>query len=268
LEPFAKYLEQTFKTNGLGLRFVDLQKDLYIPAIDLESGDSVIFGDQGWQDISIAQAVTASSAAPIYFCPVRIEGRDYIDAGIGRPAFFDLAIAKQVDLMVMINPMVRIPLPCASWRESAHAPRICRLRDKGFLTIGEQAGRINFDARISQGLTIFQQDYPDKDLLMITPGAHDALLFERSFLSYQDRVHLLRAGYQSVVTLVRDAYENVQAQFARHGITLERTAFEDRAASRLAQLDQIVAASTSPQRAAKGVTMGLDPSRAAFNQAK
>jgi predicted acylesterase/phospholipase RssA len=268
LEPFAKYLEQTFKTNGLGLRFVDLQKDLYIPAIDLESGDSVIFGDQGWQDISIAQAVTASSAAPIYFCPVRIEGRDYIDAGIGRPAFFDLAIAKQVDLMVMINPMVRIPLPCASWREPAHAPRICRLRDKGFLTIGEQAGRINFDARISQGLTIFQQDYPDKDLLMITPGAHDALLFERSFLSYQDRVHLLRAGYQSVVTLVRDAYENVQAQFARHGIPLERTAFEDRAASRLAQLDQIVAASTSPQRAAKGVTMGLDPSRAAFNQAK
>ena len=268
LEPFAKYLEQTFKAKGLGLRFVDLRKDLYIPAIDLESGDSVIFGDESWRDISIAQAVTASSAAPIYFCPVRIEGRDYIDAGIGRPAFFDLAVAKQVDLMVMINPMARIPLPCASWRESARTPRICRLRDKGFLTIGEQAGRINFDARLSQALTMFQQDYPDKDLFMITPSAHDALLFERSFLSYQDRVHLLRAGYQSVTTLVRDRYDTLQARFARHGIALERMSFEDRARSRMAQLDQIVAASVPSQVTANGAVTGLGPSGAACQHAK
>ena len=35
LEPFAKYLEKTFTAKGLGLRFSDLRKDLYIPAIDL-----------------------------------------------------------------------------------------------------------------------------------------------------------------------------------------------------------------------------------------
>ena len=268
LEPFAKYLEKTFKAKGLELRFVDLRKDLYIPAIDLESGESVIFGEEGWRDISIAQAVTASAAAPIYFCPVRIECRDYIDAGIGRPAFFDLAVAKQVDLMVMINPMARIPLPSSSWREPAHSTRPCRLRDKGFLTIGEQAGRINFDARISQALTMFQQNYPDKELLMITPGPHDALLFERSFLSYQDRVHLLRAGYQSSVTLVRNAYKNLHAQFARHGITLEQTRFEDRARSRMAQLDRIVGASSPLRRPVKGMPVGLGDSRTAFHQAK
>jgi predicted acylesterase/phospholipase RssA len=268
LEPFAKYLEETFMAKGLGRRFSDLRKDLYIPAIDLESGECVIFGEDGWRDISIAQAVTASSAAPIYFCPVRIEGRDYVDAGIGRPAFFDLAIAKHVNLMVMINPMGRIPLPSSSWCGSAHAKRPSRLRDMGFLTIGEQSGRINLDARISQALTMFRQDYPDKELLMITPGPHDALLFERSFLCYRDRVQLLRAGYLSVVTLVREAYENIQAQFARHGITLERTRFEDCAASRLAQLDQIVAVSSPPQRPVTGVAMGLAPSRAALRQAK
>jgi predicted acylesterase/phospholipase RssA len=268
LEPFARYLEKTFTAKGLGLRFADLRKDLYIPAIDLESGESVIFGEDGLRDISIAQAVTASSAAPIYFCPVRIQDRDYIDAGIGRPAFFDLAIAKQANLMVMINPMVRIPLPSSSWQESAPTKHSCRLRDKGFLTIGEQAGRINLDARISQALTMFRQDYPDKELLMVTPGLHDALLFARSFLSYQDRVHLLRAGYLSVVTLVREAYENLHAQFARHGITLERTRFENRAASRMAQLDQIVAASTPLPRRGKGMTMGRDPTRAALHQRK
>ncbi len=269
LEPFAKYLEKTFTVKGLGLRFADLRKDLYIPAIDLESGESVIFGEEGWRDISIAQAVTASSAAPIYFCPVHIEGRDYIDAGIGRPAFFDLAVAKQVDFMVMINPMALIPTLCASWRESACTPRICRLRDKGFLTIGEQAGRINLDARISQALTLFQQDHPDKELLVITPGINNALLFERSFLSYQDRVHLLRAGYLSVVTLARDRYHDLQAQFARHGIAIVQAEFEDRVTSRLAQLDQIIATSAqSKPPIKKGAPMGIGQAGAAWYQVK
>ncbi len=268
LEPFARYLEKTFMAKGLGLRFTDLRKDLYIPAIDLESGKCVIFGEEGRRDISIAQAVTASSAAPIYFCPVRIDGRDYIDAGIGRPAFFDLAIAKHVDLMVMINPMGRIPLPSSSWAESALTKRHCRLRDKGFLTIGEQASRINLDARMSQALTMFRQDCPNKELMMVTPGPHDALLFERSFLSYQDRVHLLRAGYQSVVTLACNAYKNLHTQFARHGIALERTRFEDRARSRMAQLDQIVGVSSPPQRPVTGVAIGLDTARTALHQAK
>lgn len=268
LEPFAKYLENTFTAKGLGRRFADLRRDLYIPAIDLESGDSVIFGEEGWRDISIAQAITASSAAPIYFCPVRINDRDYIDAGIGRLRFFDLAVAKQVDFMVLVNPMVRIPLPCAVWRESACAPRICRLREKGFLTIGEHAGRINLDARMSQALAMFRKDYPHKELLMITPGPYDVLLVERSFLSYQDRVHLLRAGYLSVVALARDRYDALVAQFARHGITLERTRFNDRAASRIAQLDQIVAGSALRSRQGKDGTGRRDRSRAALYQAK
>lgn len=268
LEPFAKYLEKTFKAKGLGLRFIDLRRDLYIPAIDLESGDGVIFGEEGWRDIFIAQAITASSAAPIYFCPIRINGRDYIDGGIGRPMFFDLAMAKQVDFMVLINPMVRIPLSCAAWRESADAPRICRLRDKGFLTIGEQTGRINLDARMSQALAMFRQDYPDKELLMITPGPHDALLFDRSFLSYHDRVHLLRAGYLSVATLVRETYENLRAQFARHGVALERTRFDDRAKSRMAQMDRLVAASSPSRRPADGVPLKLGSSHATVHQTK
>lgn len=268
LEPFAKYLENTFTAKGLGHRFVDLRRGLYIPAIDLESGDGVIFGEAGWRDVSIAQAVTASSAAPIYFCPVRINGRDYIDAGIGRPVFFDLAVAKQVDFMVLINPMVRLPLPCAAWRETAVAPRICRLRDKGFLTIGEHAGRINLDARMSQALAMFRKDYPDKELLTITPGPQDTLLVERSFLSYQDRVNLLRAGYLSVVTLVHDAYESLRAQFARHGVALERARFDDRAKSRTAQMDRLVAASAPSPITANGAMTGLGPSDAACQHAK
>lgn len=239
LEPFALYLAGLYKAKGLSNSFAGLSKELYIPAIDLETGESVLFGDEGWREVPISRAVTASSAVPIYFCPVRIRGRDYIDAGIGRMALFDVAVQKGVDFMIMINPMAR-PL---RRRPAEDLPgdggTFARLRDRGFLSIGEQASRINFDARFSQALDRFQHEYPAKEVLVISPVEEDALLFERSFLSYQDRIHLLRAGYVSVMTLVRDQFDGISAQFASRGMAVSRARFEDRAVQRLAGLNHV-----------------------------
>ena len=103
---------------------------------------------------------------------------------------------------------------------------------------------------------------------MITPGPHDALLFERSFLSYQDRVHLLRAGYLSVVTLARDRYDELRAQFARHAITIMPAEFEERVTARLSQLDQVIASPARPKQPSKDVSMGVGHSSAALPQEK
>lgn len=243
LEPFACYLAMIFKAKGLSDSFAGLAKELYIPAIDLETGDSVMFGEEGRRDVPISLAVTASSAVPIYFCPVRIQGRDYIDAGIGRMAFFDLAVQKGVDFMIMINPMTRAPHNGTAPGTSTAGKRGKRVRDRGFLSIGEQASRINFEARFSQALERFQHDYPAKEVLVISPVGKDALLFERSFLSYRDRIHLLRAGYVSVLTLAKDRFDDLSAQFARHGMAVSRARFEERAERRLVQLNHVPPAS-------------------------
>lgn len=237
LEPFAAYLSAIFRARRLSDTFAGLSKELYIPAIDLETGDGVMFGDEGWREVPISRAVTASSAVPIYFCPVRIQGRDYIDAGIGRMAFFEIAVQKNVDLMIMINPMARAPQRGSSPGPSSVGTAEKRVRERGFLSIGEQASRINFDARFSHALERFQHDYPDKEVLVISPVEEDALLFERSFLSYRDRIHLLRAGYMSVMMMAKDRFEELSAQFARHGLTLSRVKFEERARGRLAGLN-------------------------------
>ncbi|NUQ79438.1 MAG: hypothetical protein HUU21_38505, partial [Polyangiaceae bacterium] len=126
--------------------------------------------------------------------------------------------------------------------------RAGRLRDRGFLSIGEQASRINFDARFSQALERFQHEYPAKEILVISPVKEDALLFERSFLSYRDRIHLLRAGYVSVMALIEEQFDGVCAQFARRGMAVSRARFEERATQRLARLDPV--GSTSVVRVA------------------
>ncbi|MGC3976242.1 MAG: hypothetical protein QM771_17930 [Nitrospira sp.] len=127
-----------------------------------------------------------------------------------------------------------------------HGSSVGRLRDRGFLSIGEQASRINFDAGLSQALERFQREYPAKEVLVISPVEEDALLFERSFLSYRDRIHLLRAGYVSVMTLAKDQFDGLSAQFAAHGMAISRARFEDRAVQRLARLNH-VAWTSSPR---------------------
>lgn len=238
LEPFANYLAEIFRTKGLSDTFAGLSKELYIPAIDLETGESVMFGEEGWRDVPISRAITASSAVPIYFCPIQIHGRDYIDAGIGRMAFFDVAIQKGVDFMVMINPMARVSRSQSAQGMAAVGKSGSRLRDRGFLSIGERASRINFEARFSQALERFQQDYPAKGVLVISPAQDDALLFERSFLRYRDRVQLLCAGYSAVVELVKQHFGRIHAQCSNNGISISLARLEQRLTQRLAQLAQ------------------------------
>jgi NTE family protein len=233
LEPFARYLEATFAAKGLSNAFDGLRKELYVPAIDLESGESVVFGDDGWRNVPISRAITASSAAPVYFCPVRIDGRDYLDAGIGRIAFFEVAIRRGARFLVIINPMIcERPESVANETRPLNGHPV-RLRDKGFLSIGDQASRINLEARFSQALKLFKHEHPDKECFVISPSSTETLLFERSFLSFRDRVHLLLCGYQTVAGLMTAQFERMQALFARNGLSTSLARIEDRMRRRL-----------------------------------
>ena len=61
--------------------FEQLSRELYIPAIHLDTGDKVLFGTPGWRDVPISDAIAASSALPLYFQPVCLKGLDFVDGG-------------------------------------------------------------------------------------------------------------------------------------------------------------------------------------------
>lgn len=220
LEPFTRYLEATFAAKGLSNSFDGLGKELYIPAIDLDSGQDVVFGDEGWRTVPIAEAITASSAVPIYFRPVRIADRDYIDAGVGRIAFFEVAVQKGADFLVVINPMIGRRQDGGTGLATPPAGRSARVRDKGFLAIGDHVSRLNLETRFSQAMRLFRHEHPDKELFVISPKTTDNFLFERSFLSFRDRVQLMRCGYLSAMEVVKEQFGLARSLFARNGMSL------------------------------------------------
>jgi len=246
LRPFAQHLAATFASQGLSNRFDGLRKELYIPAIDLETGQSVTFGDEGWRHVPISLAITASSAAPVYFCPVRIEGRDYIDAGIGRITFFEMAVQRGADFMVILNPAVHIPHDINACFLNE---RPARLRDRGFLSISEQASRINLEARLTHALRLFRHEHPHKEYVVLSPKSTDTIIFDRSFLSFQGRVHLLRCGYLSVADTITEHFEPIATRFARHGLTIS---LEKLAARMTPRMEQFAAAAPSLDPAGPG----------------
>lgn len=71
----------------------ELRLPLNINAVDLESGYSVWFGDGGRTDISLAEAVYASSALPVFYPPARVGGMHLVDGGI----MDTLAITRAAD---------------------------------------------------------------------------------------------------------------------------------------------------------------------------
>lgn len=53
-------------------------------AVDLDSGEAVRFGEQGWDDVPISRAVQASSALPGLYPPVEVGGRHFLDGALRR----------------------------------------------------------------------------------------------------------------------------------------------------------------------------------------
>lgn len=81
-----------------------------IVAYQLEAKHRVAFGTVGTPDAGLATAVAASTAVPLLFEPVLIEGRHYVDGGVGSGTNADLVLgaAEPLDLVIVAAPMASV----------------------------------------------------------------------------------------------------------------------------------------------------------------
>lgn len=77
---------------------------LRITAVDLESADRVVFGNEFTDSVSVSDAVLASCAIPGYFRPVRGGGRTFVDGGVWSFSNLDLAGSGEGRTVVCLNP--------------------------------------------------------------------------------------------------------------------------------------------------------------------
>lgn len=185
LEALERFMREGFEKRGLPNAFGALERTLLIPAIELERAERVVFGRGALRDVPISQAVAASSAIPGFFEPYAIDGRDYVDGGVGFSGHADLAAEEGASVVVVINPLV-----------PNYQKGVTPLRSRGLYAIMEQAGRIYSQNLLQLGLGTLRVKYPRTEFFLIQPSQADAPMFGPS-MGFDASRAALRFGHDS-----------------------------------------------------------------------
>lgn len=185
LRTLERFMREAFEKRGLKNSFDALGRTLFIPAVDLDRAQRVVFGRGELRQVPISHAIAASSAIPGFFEPYGIDGRDYVDGGVGWSGHADLAAEAGARVVVVINPLV-----------PNYESGIVPLRNRGLYTIMEQAGRIYSQNLLQLGLTSLRVKYPRTEFFLIQPAETGAPMFGPSMGFAASRA-ALRYGYES-----------------------------------------------------------------------
>ncbi|HEV6967523.1 patatin-like phospholipase family protein [Roseateles sp.] len=246
---FGEALTRVFAAPGRSNDFRTLGRRLVLVATDLDSGEAVAFGTEGWEHVPISRAVQASAALPGLFPPVEIDGRYFVDGALKKTLHASVLLDRGLDLLICLNPLV----PYASDRRStardersrrarelarklgrpavrAERPRIHRLVDGGLPLVLAQTFRSLIHSRLALGLKGYELTHPQTAIVLFEPDPHDAEFFMANTFSYRERRHLAEHAYQVTRERLRSHAATLGPQFARAGLALREDVLANREA--------------------------------------
>jgi predicted acylesterase/phospholipase RssA len=216
-----RFMRGVWREYGLSDSFTDVERELYIVATDLDTGQRVVFGSPDWQDIPISKAVAASSAVPLLYRPVRIGNQEFIDGAVRGNASLDIAVEAGARLIVCINPLVPIDN-----RHKRDIPLLGEdgkfISEKGAQAVLSQFMRISMRSGLAYHIKQLRRRYPDIDIILIEPRRDDFEMAFYNVMRYSARVTIAQHGYESVTLDLENQYHEFKAILARHGIPITR----------------------------------------------
>ncbi|MBI1909305.1 MAG: patatin-like phospholipase family protein [Deltaproteobacteria bacterium] len=228
--PLEKYLRKNMKRNRIPNDFTAMKKkrgkSLYVVTTNLDTAERVIFGPDEKNDVTISKAVQASTAVPLLYKPVRIQGVDYTDGAVRRTTNMDVAIQKKAELIICYNPFRpysnKLMLQYLK-EEGRYVAKNRYLSSHGLLMILNQVFRTILHTRIRYFIDQIRVDPNFKgDLILIEPHDDDSLFFGMNPMSFWDRAKAASHGFTSVRNTILSRFGEVSKILAAYGITMSR----------------------------------------------
>lgn len=193
-ETIHDFIEDAFRVTGSSNEFEDLDCELFIVAVDLDSGAAVRFGSETHRDVSIARAVQASAALPGLYPPVEINGHFYVDGALRRTLHASVALDKGVDMLIGVNPLV--PFDAGEQGPDKEVSDQ-QLTGGGLPLILSQTFRAMIQSRMEAGFKKYYSSHPFADLILLEPDRGDEEVFFTNIFSYASRKALCEHAYQT-----------------------------------------------------------------------
>lgn len=217
---YESWIRRTFEKNRLPLFFNQLKKELYIPAYHLDSGERVVFGRSPLTHIPFHRAIAASSAIPIFFQPFEIEGKHYVDGGIGDVAHVDVTASAGANLIILVNPMVPVRNDLESVKIKTVFDSKGRIRDKGLTYVYDQCLRNEIRLKVHMALRYLGYLYPGVDVLLIEPDDVDPTMFLFNPMDFESRKNIVQFAYDLTRRKLKENSELWRRTLDRHQIIL------------------------------------------------
>jgi NTE family protein len=222
-EGVENYVKTILSKVGRTDDFRLLERELYIAATDLDTCDRIVLGAEGWDDVPISRAVSASGALPMIYKPVRVKDRELVDGGIVSTTNLDIAVEAGAKFIVVVNPLVPFVNDFQKQIPTIAGARARRVSDMGFPQIGYQSFKLLAYQRLHEMARRWEERYPGVDIILIEPEPNDELMFQTSIMNYTSRVDIARHGFQSVTLKLAHDYPRFKRICARHGIEISAT---------------------------------------------
>lgn len=218
-EGIHEFLERTFDVPGRTNDFRELQRSLVLVATDVDSGESIRYGQPGFDDVPISKAAQASAAVPGLFPPVEINGRHMVDGVLRKTLHASIALEHGAEIVFCLNPIVPYNA------KTMHGPG--KLAEGGLLTVLSQTLRSIIHSRVARGVDSYSASYPKADLLLFEPSDEDAEMFFTSLFSTTNRRRMCENAYQHTRAMLWKNRDEIESKLARHGLRLKLPILQD-----------------------------------------
>jgi len=223
-EPLRRYFEDLIEERGESNDFRELKTRLRIVVADLDSGEAVVFGRPGHDDVPISHAVQASTALPGLYPPVEIDGRYYVDGVLLKTVHASVALEEGAQLLFCLNPIV--PVDTVRAVEAGYMRR-GKLVDRGLPTVMSQTFRTLIRSRLGVGMKAYDRLFPDSDVVLLEPKRDDYRMFFTNVFSFADRRATCEHAYRETLIELRNRRGELEPVLERHGLHLRHDVLDD-----------------------------------------
>ena len=223
-EPIRRYLEVAFSRDGRTDDFRTLRHRLFVVSADLESGQPIVFGSEGWDHVPISRAVQASTALPGLYPPVQIEGHLCTDGVLLKTVHASVALEHGADLLLCINPLVPVDVASGQRRGALEPGSILR---QGLPALLSQTFRTLIHSRMVVGMARYRAHFPDADVVLFEPDRDEYGLFFSNIFSFRSRREVCEIGYRATRRDLLRRQGRLQAVLRRHGCRLRLDVLRD-----------------------------------------
>jgi NTE family protein len=165
-------------------RFSELSLPLSMNAVDLENGEEVWFGAGGRDDVSLADAVYASCALPVFYEPAEIDGRHLVDGGIADALPVRRAAERGATRIIAVDVA------------AGAMPAATEIVAKGMIAIHQRVMQIMGYARKAAALAAWQ----GPDLVYVRPRLEGYDTWD-----FANTEYFLTEGYRATVEALNQA---------------------------------------------------------------